>query len=1175
MADFVLGRLKFNWRGNWATSTSYIKDDIVKYGANTYTCLINHTSQSTTANFYTDLNTSAYWSLHSEGLAFAGDWASSTFYKLNDLVKYGAYQYRCILQHTSGGSFAIGSNWVVYSEGLQFEDSYNSGTTYQDGDVVTYGGYAYVWVSPTPGSGVTPLASSSQWDLLSPGIVGQGDYSAATAYKTGQTINFGGWAYVCITDTTAGQSPYTHSAKWTKLNEGFKWNGNYSAVTTYFKGDVVEYATSSYVAVAHNILNVTPGTDITKWQLLAQGDSNSVLTTRGDIQYRGASISQRLGIGSSGAILTSNGLDPSWSEGESKNVLFVSNLGSDTNPGTRYAPFKTIKYALTQASKGDIVDIDNIGYSNDNISGVYDVSVGAGISGGTGSGLILRITMGGSATPDIFIADGGSGYTVGDSITISASYLGGSPGGNINFTVKSVSVGDVVYVANGVYRENLPLVVPAGVTIRGESLRGTEVRPATGNSSTIATVSITSGGSGGSNGQYNFVHQSSSSGSGDGIVVNVTKAGGVVTTVTVYHGGYGYAVGNTITIPSSDIGGGTNLILTVASLEANNASYMWLMNDTTNLTLMTMKGLTGTAVHTNSGGVVVSLDPEGNITNASPYIQDSTSVNNNATGVKIDGNLHSAGYKSILGNDFTQINSDGIGFWANADGRGEMVSVFTYYCAKSFLCTNGGFVRGLNCSSAYGEKGAVAEGQLANATGGLTKTIETPINVQTKGHLLKYQSGTISTGTVSTFTIGDTLLGLTSGATATIAAISTPLNYLYIDNKVGNFTQGETVRGTSVTSTVYTFGLNVSFGDSGVGHSGQIGALIRVKSTDGTLSTAGVLKVGSNVKFSNQSTFYRINAVTEENTGAQTATIRLTLGVPAEYSLTNNTSTVVTSKFSNVRLTGHDFLDIGTGDFITTNYPAIPSQPADQADEVEELTGGRVYFSSTDQDGDFRVGDLFRIQQSTGIATLNADAFDLSGLTELQLGSIGAQIGATINEFSTDEELLGNSNVAVPTEFATRGFLLRDKMGTGNLVPPTGTTAERPTGDALFEGGIRYNSDTKLWEGYKYSSWYQLDINAKAYQTITSTTTITSGTRAFVDTTSAAVTITLPASPAVGDIVQLIDLAGTFDTNNLTIARNSLKIMGLTENMTVDVENAAVELVYTGSTYGWKLTSNL
>ena len=71
-------------------------------------------------------------------------------------------------------------------------------------------------------------------------------------------------------------------------------------------------------------------------------------------------------------------------------------------------------------------------------------------------------------------------------------------------------------------------------------------------------------------------------------------------------------------------------------------------------------------------------------------------------------------------NDFTQINSDGRGVHAIGGGRGEMVSVFTYYCDKSFFAESGGFIRGLNCSSAYGEKGAEAVGTLA---------AETPVSV--------------------------------------------------------------------------------------------------------------------------------------------------------------------------------------------------------------------------------------------------------------------------------------------------------------------------------------------------------------------------------------------------------------------------------------------------------------
>ena len=130
MADFKLGRIKFKWRGDWATSTAYIVDDIVKYGGNTYVVVSNHTSQATSPAFYTDLTAGKY-ELHTEGLYFKGDWAGSTHYKLNDLVKYGAFQYRTTTQHTSTSTFDE-TKFEVYSEGLQFEDSYNAGTTYQD-----------------------------------------------------------------------------------------------------------------------------------------------------------------------------------------------------------------------------------------------------------------------------------------------------------------------------------------------------------------------------------------------------------------------------------------------------------------------------------------------------------------------------------------------------------------------------------------------------------------------------------------------------------------------------------------------------------------------------------------------------------------------------------------------------------------------------------------------------------------------------------------------------------------------------------------------------------------------------------------------------------------------------------------------------------------------------------
>jgi len=85
--------------------------------------------------------------------------------------------------------------------------------------------------------------------------------------------------------------------------------------------------------------------------------------------------------------------------------------------------------------------------------------------------------------------------------------------------------------------------------------------------------------------------------------------------------------------------------------------------------------------------------------------------------------------------------------------------------------------------------------------------------------------------------------------------------------------------------------------------------------------------------------------------------------------------------------------------------------------------------------------------------------------------------------------------------------------------------------------------------------------------------TASAGQGVFCNTTSAAFTLTLPSSPSIGDEVTFVDYAGTFDTNNLTIGRNSEKIHGATEDLTVATERAANTLVYTDSTQGWLLKS--
>jgi len=87
----------------------------------------------------------------------------------------------------------------------------------------------------------------------------------------------------------------------------------------------------------------------------------------------------------------------------------------------------------------------------------------------------------------------------------------------------------------------------------------------------------------------------------------------------------------------------------------------------------------------------------------------------------------------------------------------------------------------------------------------------------------------------------------------------------------------------------------------------------------------------------------------------------------------------------------------------------------------------------------------------------------------------------------------------------------------------------------------------------------------------TTTFTAVAGEGYFCDTSSAAFTATLPATPTLGDEVTFVDYAGTFDTNNLTVGRNSENIQGSAADLTVSVERAGLTLVYSGATQGWLL----
>jgi hypothetical protein len=483
-------------------------------------------------------------------------------------------------------------------------------------------------------------------------------------------------------------------------------------------------------------------------------------------------------------------------------------------------------------------------------------------------------------------------------------------------------------------------------------------------------------------------------------------------TVRVASGTYYEAL--PITVPSFVAVVGDNQRTTIVSPDSGyEQTTMWKVGDGALLNKMCFIGLTGYVPYAPDdknidlatiGGVYVAFDSAVPITTKSPYIIECTAKSAGGVGALLDGSLHATGTKSMVFHGYTVILDSGIGYWVSDNAKSEIVSCFTYFCHVGYAATGGGKIRALNGNNSYGTYGALASGYNLS---------ESTLNGSLYGNQLEYTPVSLTGGS---FTAGETITGSISGATGVIQNVQAGVNKLYYKIATGGpFQVGETINnGAGVTAVIATGGVT-----------GQNGYVLVV-----TGLTAEP-KPGGSIEFTSGDTFTYVIQSVSGWTNSSSKTVIVLAGEKVEPSL-DGSNIRIRYDYSNIRLTGHDFLSIGTGGVLTTNYPGAPLQPSAQGNEVIELFPARVFYVSTDQDGNFRVGEYFKVDQATGRATLNASAFDLSGLTSLKLGSIGAQLGELVNEFSSDETLSGNSNSAVPTEKATKQYFTKVSS---NVVP--------------------------------------------------------------------------------------------------------------------------------------------
>jgi hypothetical protein len=129
----------------------------------------------------------------------------------------------------------------------------------------------------------------------------------------------------------------------------------------------------------------------------------------------------------------------------------------------------------------------------------------------------------------------------------------------------------------------------------------------------------------------------------------------------------------------------------------------------------------------------------------------------------------------------------------------------------------------------------------------------------------------------------------------------------------------------------------------------------------------------------------------------------------------------ITTTFSTVRATAHDFLEVGTGGFDDSNYPhniyGAANNPVSSGNLAVESNAGRVFHVSTDQDGNFRVGSYFNVNQGDGSVSLQAN------INLTNVNGLGFTSGVIVTQFNPDPKMVDNADNEVPTQKAIVSYI--------------------------------------------------------------------------------------------------------------------------------------------------------
>jgi hypothetical protein len=356
-------------------------------------------------------------------------------------------------------------------------------------------------------------------------------------------------------------------------------------------------------------------------------------------------------------------------------------------------------------------------------------------------------------------------------------------------------------------------------------------------------------------------------------------------------------------------------------------------------------------------GAMIAFNPASNtgIITQSPYIRNCTNFVPNSIGMKIDGR-HAEGTKSMVCDSYTQYNQGGIGVSITNDGYAQLVSIFTICCDRAISCYSGGSCDLNNSNASFGNVGLIASGiGTVRYTGILTTAAvaeNNVIEVSGLGSERPFTGQVLYIGelfnTVTRITVTSSGAGYTSAnpPRVTVGSPSGP--------------GGITAEAVAVVSG---FGSVTAVDLVSTGNQYRTPPVVTIAAPNVGLATAtAIAEIGP--------AYFTINSATTPTAGV--STITLDQNLPANIGVG---STVPFAKQSLILASSYTFEYIGSGTTIATSFPSTGGVSIPENMVISE-NGGIVVYTSTDEKGNFRIGDGFTINQQTG--TITGDAFNKS-----------------------------------------------------------------------------------------------------------------------------------------------------------------------------------------------------